>query len=856
MLTYKNAALSVDQRVEDLLARMTLGEKVAQLGSVLVNDMVDSDNRIVESKLVELLQDGCGQISRSAWMLGDIEPKDAVQLVNEIQRYLMNNTRLGIPAILHEECLNGVQVKNATAFPQSIGVASTWNGELVRKMGDVLKKQMRAGGATQGLAPVLDIVRDARWGRVEETYGEDPYLTSTIGTAYVKGLQGDNLKEGVLATAKHFIGYGASEGGLNWAPVHINKRESMEVYGRPFEAAIREANLGSVMNSYTEIDGVVCAFSKELLTDTLRDEFGFDGIVVSDYGAIDTASKYHRASPDLKDAGIQALMAGLDVELPFTKCYGSNLIEAVEVGKISLDIIDCSVRRVLTKKFQLGLFENPFGYPDKVNEIYRSREYKQIARQVARESIILLKNESRLLPLSKNLKSLAIIGPNADSVRNLLGDYNYASGLEGQVGMYESFNAEVKVPETREEIIKGMKQYEGFVLERVTEMTGTVYRSLEELSDEILMTIVQRSNELSQGEDSQKKLKVMIELMKEKGLDSVVKECNDIMSVREAIQAMVSEKTQIHYAKGCEIIGGSDDGFEEAVHAAKKSEVAIVVMGDKSGLDAGSTTGESRDRADLNLPGAQLELLKELHTTGTPIVLVLINGRPISSLWENDNIPAILEGWLPGEQGAEALAEVLFGDYNPGGKLPISVPKSVGQVPIFYNHKPSGGRSHWQGDYVEMDTKPLYEFGFGLSYTAFEYKDLIVDKSRVDSNDRISVSVIVRNIGDREGDEVVQLYMNNLSSSVTRPVKQLYGFKRITLNAGAKAKVTFSFPVSLLGFYNREMKYVLEPGEVKIFIGSSSADIGANAKFDIDGDGAAIVSKKCFFSDSFVEYLG
>jgi beta-glucosidase len=847
----KTLEVPIEERIEDLLERMTLEEKVAQLGSIVINDIVDENNNIFEEKLEQVLKNGCGQISRSAWMLGDILPEDAIKLVNQIQKYLIKSTRLGIPAILHEECLNGVQVKHGTVFPQSIGVASTWNEEAVLSMGECLRKQLRAEGATQGLAPVLDVVRDARWGRVEETFGEDPYLISKIGTAYVTGLQGDDLKEGVLATAKHFLGYGVTEGGMNWAPSHINARELREVYGRPFEAAIKEAKLGSVMNSYSEIDGVPCAVSKELLTNILRDEFKFEGIVVSDYGAIDTVSTYHLAATDMKDAGVKTINAGMDVELPFTKCYGDLLVEAIKEGKVGEEVIEQSVRRVLKKKFELGLFENVFVSPDNFSKSYKAKENKQIARKLAKESIVLLKNKNKLLPLSKQIKSLALIGPSADSVRNLLGDYNYASNIEGQIGMYNSFEKEeVKLPDDIDALIEMCKPYESHILPGIAEVTDVQYQKLEEVPENILKESIAK---LSEGQnDSLVKLKATIQLFQEKGLDAIVEDANDIISLKEAMEGYLSSDTMIHYAKGCEIVGGTKDGFGEAIEAAKVSEVAVIVMGDKAGLDAGSTSGESRDRADLNLPGYQLELLKEIQKTGTPIVLVLINGRPLSTLWENENIEAIIEAWLPGEEGAMAITEVLFGDYNPGGKLPISVPKSVGQVPVFYNHKPSGGRSHWQGSYVELDTKPLYEFGYGLSYTEFEYSNLTIDKETVTLDDEVQVSITVRNVGSYEGDEVVQLYVRDLEANITRPVKQLYGYKRITLAQGQKATVCFTLPMDLLGFYDENMDFVVEPGKMEIYIGASSQDIQASTVFEIKGDTKKIVKDKVFFSETKV----
>lgn len=854
MEMYKNSKFSAEERAADLLSRLTLEEKVAQLGSVIVNDLVDDNNNIVHEKLAAHLKYGCGHISRAAWMLGEIEIEDATDLINQIQEYLVTSTRLGIPAILHEECLNGVQARHATVFPQSIGVASTWNEDTVFSIGDCLRKQLRAKGATQGLAPVLDVVRDPRWGRTEETYGEDPYLISKIGTAYVKGLQGNDLTEGVLATAKHFLGYGASEGGMNQAPVHINARELREIYGRPFEAVIKEADLGSIMNSYSEIDGVPCTISRELLTDILRDEFQFKGIVVSDYGAIDTVSTYHRAAVDMKDAGIKAIRAGMDMELPFTLCYGDNLIEAVKEGKVEEEVINRSVMRVLLKKIQLGLLDQARVLPERIHEVYKAKQNKEIARKTARESIILLKNKNNILPLHKQIKSLALIGPSADSVRNLLGDYNYASNLEGQVGMFESFSRKAEDVTDIEEILETCRHYESFVLPSIVQATGTDYKKIDDVPIDMLLALMPKLQE-EKTRDSQKKLKKSIQYMREQGLNGMVKSCTEIISLKEALEGYLSSDTVIRYAKGCEVIGGTKDGFAEAIEAARASEVAVMVMGDKSGLDKGSTSGEARDRADLNLPGHQLELIKEIHKTGTPVVMVLINGRPVSALWENENLDAIIEAWLPGEEGAMAITEVLFGDYNPGGRLPISVPKTVGQVPVFYNHKPSGGRSHWHEDYVEIDTKPLFEFGYGLSYTEFEYSNLFMDQTEVSFEDEIKISVTVKNTGSCKGDEVVQLYLQDLEANVTRPVKQLYGFKRLTLEKGQQAAVSFILPINLLGFYDENMDYVVEPGKIAVFVGGSSHDIREQGVFEIIGENKKIIKDKVFFSVAQAELL-
>ena len=421
-----DATQSVDDRVTHLLEQMTLDEKIAQLGSYWIYQVLEGYNFSPE-KARELIPNGLGQITRLGGA-SNLRPEQLAVLANDIQKFLMENTRLGIPAVIHEECCSGYMARGATVFPQAIGVASTWEPELIQAMGDVIRSQMRSVGAHHALAPVLDIARDPRWGRVEETFGEDPYLTARLGVAYIKGIQGDNLEQGVVATGKHFVGYSASEGGMNWAPAHISWRELREVYLFPFEAAVREAHLASIMNGYHELDGVPCGSSKELLVDILRDEWGFDGTVVSDYFAINMLDDYHHTADGKAEAARMALEVGLDVELPFTDCYGDPLREAVQQGNIRAELVDAAVRNVLAQKIALGLFENPYVDAGKVS--FDTADDRQLARQLAQKSIVLLKNDGDLLPLSKDLNSIAVLGPNADSVRNLFGDYAYPAHIE------------------------------------------------------------------------------------------------------------------------------------------------------------------------------------------------------------------------------------------------------------------------------------------------------------------------------------------------------------------------------------------------------------------------------------------
>jgi beta-glucosidase len=761
-LLFQDATRPVDERAADLLGRMTLVEKVAQLGSWWVYSLLDGV-KLDSAKAKTLMPDGVGHITRIGGA-SNVTPTESAALANSIQKWLQENTRLGIPAVVHEECCSGYMARGATVFPQAIGVASTWQPELVEAMGDVIRQQMRSVGGHHALAPVLDVARDARWGRVEETFGEDPYLIAQMGMAYVRGIQGATLANGVVATGKHFVGYSMSEGGMNWAPPHIMPRELREIYLYPFEAAVREAGLASIMNGYHEIDGIPCGANKWLLTDLLRGEWGFDGTVVADYFAINQLADYHHITADNVGAAHLALAAGLDVELPSTRAYNADLVKAVEAGQVPLELIDQSVLRLLKQKFTLGLFENP--YVEESTVVFDTPDQRKLARQLATNSMVLLRNEGKLLPLPKTLRSIAVIGPNADSIRNLFGDYAYPAHLETLVEMSRGDNP------------FGMSA------------TGSVVTVEDFIETQSILTAIRSADDLDM---------------------------------------------EIHYARGCDVRDESKAGFAEAVEAAKKAEVAIVVVGDKAGLTDDCTSGEARDRAVLDLPGVQADLVKAIYDTGTPVVLLLVNGRPITLGWMAEQIPAILECWFPSEEGAAAIKDVLFGDANPGGKLPISFPRHVGQLPVFYSHRPSGGRSHWKTDYVETSVKPLYPFGFGLSYTTFEVSNLRVSE-RAQAQDSFTVQVDVTNTGSREGDEVVQVYTHQLVLGITRPLKELKAFQRVTVPPGQTRTVTFTLPVRLLAFINAADQCVVAPGPVTVMVGTSSADLPMQGTLRIEGD--------------------
>ncbi|MFN8465427.1 MAG: glycoside hydrolase family 3 N-terminal domain-containing protein [Caldilineaceae bacterium] len=779
---FRDASASIDDRVSNLLEEMTLDEKIAQLGSCWVFQLL-THMKFDPLKAAPLMGSGIGQVTRLAGA-SSLGPNDAARLANQIQKYLVESTTLGIPALIHEECCSGYMARNATCFPQTIGVACTWEPELAQAMAAVVRQQMRAAGAHQGLSPLLDVTRDPRWGRTEETYGEDPYLVASMGVEFVRGLHGRDLTKGVMATGKHFVGYGASEGGLNWAPPHINARELHEVYLFPFEAAVKEAGLLSIMNAYNELDGIPCGSSYYLLTDLLRRQWGFEGVTVSDYFAINQLFAFHQIAADKQGAAVKALTAGLDVELPSTDCYGAPLRAALDSGAIDISVIDSSVARHLRMKFTLGLFENPYVDEGRAIEMFDTAEQRQLAREIARKSIVLLKNDGDLLPLANTIKSIAVIGPNADSVRNLIGDYAYPCHVESLNEMIAAGGNVFDVP-TPESIA---------------------------LADTFV----------------------------------------PIKSILQVLRERLQPEVKIHYAQGSGVLERSEADFGAAIMAARAADVAIVVVGDRAGLTDPCTTGEARDRAELRLPGAQEELVEAVQGTGTPVVVVLVNGRPAAIPWIDEHVPAIVETWLPSEEGADAIVDVLLGDYNPGGKLAITVPRGVGQVPIYYGHKASGGRSQWKTAYVEMSNKPLYPFGHGLSYTTFLVDNLRVTHSSVRPGEQITLTVDVTNTGTRAGDEVVQVYIRLPDASVTRPVKELKGFRRVHLAAGERRSVRFVLPVNQCAYLDDAMQLVVAPGRLELMVGTSSEDLPLRTQLQITGGPTGVDRRGAFFSLSEV----
>jgi len=763
---------SIEQRVQELISQMTVEEKIAQTGSYWVYDL-QTQGEMDWAKTAEKLRNGIGQVTRMAGASA-LDPLSAAKTSNRLQKFLVEETRLGIPAILHEECCSGALMLGGTTYPQMIGLASTFEPDLAEAMATAIRKQLLAIGARQGLAPVLDIGRDPRWGRVEETFGEDPTLVSHFGTAYIKGLQSENLAAGVMATGKHFIGHSLSQGGLNCGPVHVGMREVYDVCLAPFQAAIRDAKLASIMNAYPELDGEVVAASRRILTDLLRGQLGFEGLVVSDYEAVIMLHNFHRIAADASFAAGMGLNAGIDVELPTIAAYGEPLRTALNHGQIKMEVVDLAVQRHLRKKFELGLFENPYVDEGKVWDVIENSEQRALAREIARKSMVLLKNDG-LLPLPKSIKTLAIIGPNAHDGRNQLGDYSYAAMRQ----------------------LMKWRAFENSAFVNIDPHASTPHE---------------------------------------------VK----IITVLEGIQAAVSEETNVLYAPGCDTLGSNTADLEQAIHVAEQADAVVLVLGDRSGLTLDCTTGEARDSADLRLPGTQERLAEVLHARGKPLAVVLITGRPyvLSALEESAN--AILEAWLPGEEGGAAIAEILFGDANPGGKLPITFPRSVGQVPIYYNAKPSGTKSYWYVDYVFEKVTPLYPFGHGLSYTSFEYRGLLIERKQVTAGEIVDISLDVRNAGEVPGEEVVQLYIRDEFASTPRPVKELKGYQRVMLKPGDTKHVTFHLPVDQLAFYDLDLNLILEAGNISVMVGSSSQDIRLCGEFEIVGEKIMPVKERVF----------
>ena len=752
---YKNPTLPVETRVADLLSRMTLEEKVGQLLCPLGWEMykIKGNDVLPSDKFKQLIKDrNAGMLwatyRADPWtkktLATGLNPALAAKAGNALQKYVMENTRLGIPLFLAEEAPHGHMAIGATVFPTGIGMAATWSPQLINEVGKAIGKEIRLQGGHISYGPVLDLARDPRWSRVEETFGEDPVLTGEIGKAMVEGLGGGDLSRpySTLATLKHFLAYGISESGQNGNPSFAGMRELHENFLPPFRQALNAGAL-SVMTSYNSMDGIPCTANHYLLTELLRDEWKFKGFVVSDLYSIEGIHQSHFVASTMKEAAVMALSAGVDIDLGGDAYM--NLMDAVNRKEISKEILDAAVSRILRLKFEMGLFENPYVDPGKAKKEVRSKEYVTLARQVAQASITLLKNEHSLLPLDRSMK-VALIGPNADNRYNMLGDYT--------------------APQEEE----------------------------------------------------------------------------NVKTVLDGIRAKLSS-SQVEYVKGCSIRDTVTPDIEQAVAAAQRSEVVIAVVGGSSARDFKTSyketgaaiadektisdmeCGEGFDRATLSLLGKQQELLRALKATGKPLIVVYIEGRPLDKNWASENADALLTAYYPGQEGGNAIADVLFGEFNPAGRLPFSVPRSVGQVPVYYNKK--APQSH---DYVEMSASPLYSFGYGLSYTTFEYSDLYLSALTPHS---FEVSCKIRNTGKYDGEEVVQLYLRDEYASVVQPLKQLKHFARLFLKCGEEQEVKFILSEEDFALVDRNLKRVVEPGTFQVMIGAASDDIRLQTKVEI-----------------------
>jgi beta-glucosidase len=763
---YEDPSRPIERRVDDLLDRMTLEEVVAQLTAVPAARVVggaDPDEDRPDGLLTEdgefdtaaarqLLADGVGHVTRIGGG-GGLDPETAATVTDEIQQFLEEHTRLGIPAIPHEECLSGYMGPGGTTFPQAIGLANTWSPRLVEGMTERIRTQLRAIGCAHALSPVLDVARDPRWGRTEETFGEDPLLIGELAGAYVRGLQGVDPAAGVSATLKHFAGHGVGEGGKNRSSVQIGERELREVHLRPFEMAVREAGADVVMNAYHDIDGVPCVADEFLLSDVLRGEWGFDGTVVSDYFSVRYLADEHGVARTRREAAVRAVEAGLDVELPTRECYDS-LAAAVTDGDVARDTVETAARRVLRQKFEAGLFERDTPDAADVDAAFGPDAHRAYARRVARASVTMLSNDG-VLPLAAS-DTVAVVGPKADAPAGQLGDYAYAAHFP---------------------------------------------------DDDATRPVV---------------------------------------TPRDALTARLGD--DVTYAEGCSTTGTDTDGIDEAAAAAADSDVAVAFVGARSAVALSDdddprrdrpdvpTSGESVDVTDLGLPGVQRSLLEALSATGTPLVVVQVSGKPHSVTWADDHADAVVHAWLPGEEGGRAIADVLLGDHNPSGHLPLSVPKDVGQLPVHYSRKPNSRDER----HVYVDSDPLYPFGHGLSYTDFAYGDLSVTDEAVRTAGTVTASVTVENAGERAGHDVVQCYAHQRWPSQVRPVQELVGFERIFLDPGESATVRFEIPCSVFAFHDTDMNLVVEPGERELRIGRSAAEIVSRATVELVGEGRTV----------------
>ena len=758
---YKQANAPIEERIKDLMERMTVEEKVGQLCCPMGWEMYTKTGNKVEASELYKKQMGNGMPIGSYWAVlradpwtqktleNGLNPELAAEALNKLQKFAVEETRLGIPVLFAEETPHGHMAIGATVFPTGLSMASTWNPELLRRAGEIVALEARLQGANVGYGPVLDISREPRWSRMEESFGEDPMLAGILGVAYMKGMQGDVQNDGkhLYSTVKHFAAYGTPEGGHNGDRAMVGMNQLFSDFLPPMKMAV-ENGLATIMTSYNAIDGVPCTSNKFLLTDILRGKWGFDGFVYSDLFSIDGIAGTHHVAADVKEAGKLSLEAGVDMDLG-ANAYGKRTLELLNEGRLDMKYVDAAVANVLRLKFKMGLFENPYVSPKDAKKYVRSEAHRQVAREVAREGIVLLKNDG-ILPLSKDVKSIAVIGPNADTQYNQLGDYT--------------------APQ----------------------------------DDKFITTPL------------------------------------------EGIQAAVSKKTEVKYVKGCAIRDVTMSDIPGAVKAAKESDVVVLVVGGSSARDfrvkyeataaaiandeegqilLDMDCGEGYDRSTLDLLGDQEKLMQALIETGKPLVVVYIQGRTLKMNLAAEKANALLTAWYPGGEGGHAIADVLFGDYNPAGRLPVSIARNEGQLPIYY----SKGK---QRAYMDGEANALYSFGYGLSYTKFEYSDLQIKPGN--GKDILqTVTCTVKNTGDRDGQEIVQLYIRDMVASIAQAPILLKAFERVELKKGESKTVTFNLTKQELAIYNAALEEVVEPGDFKVMVGAASDDIRLEGMFKL-----------------------
>lgn len=775
MEKYMDQTLSPQERAQDLLEKMSLEEKIRQLGCTMVIPAIPME-----------YQDLSGGIGVSIVMGVNDDYADALE---KVQKYIMKQSPHHIPALFHGEALAGpVSLLGGSLYPISIGLGATFEPEIAREMSEFTRRQMLANGIRHGLSPVADLARDLRWGRTNETYGSDPTLSAEMTVEFVKGLQGENPADAVAATGKHFLGYSQTEGGLNCHKVMVSPRELREQFAKPFEAAIREAGLMSMMNCYSAIDGQPVCASKEILTDLLRTDLGFDGVVISDYGSVAQLMDPYHITDDPTEAGIRCLEAGLDIEAPARIGYDDRLAIAVREGRLSEDVVNLSVLRILTLKFKLGLFENPFPRKENLKEAMDNTVSNQKSYQAAKKTMTLMKNNG-ILPITDRKKKILVTGPTGNCLRMMYSHYTAVAGQE----MLASLASE------------GDTQ-QGFDIAGLLANAGEDAGALDRLT-EFAMS----------GQKNG--------MMDKYVIDNMIRRLYpDAKTIYEALCNHVDE---VRFIEGCDYKGEDESGISEAVCAAKEADIVILAVGGKNGVGQSATTGEGIDSVSLNLPDIQEKLMREIYAANKNIVIVHTDGRPLVSEWAYEHAAAILEGWLPNTYGGNAIADVLCGVYNPAGRTPVDVPRSVGHMPVY--HCQANGSSGTKNlgmmglGYIDAKASVLAPFGYGESYTTFEYHDM---QALLDgTTGTVTVTVEVENTGKLPGEEVVQLYGSDLCASMIRPVQELIGFKRISLQPGERKRVQFIFDIDFFAFLDREMEWIVEKGKFRLMIGSNSRDV-------------------------------